>query len=81
MQMRSKNYIVITFGSTSGLRDKNLVRIMLESYVRLTLGSYVIKSCKWNQKVYVWKLRQNYVSQIMLELRQEVTLDLRQETR
>ena len=36
---------------TSGLRYKNHVRITSESYVRLTLGSYVIKSCIWNQKV------------------------------
>ena len=27
------------------------VRIMSESYVRLTLGNYVIKSCKWDQKI------------------------------
>ena len=24
---------------------------MSESYVQLTLGSYVIKPCKWNQKI------------------------------
>ena len=29
---------------------------------------------------YVWKLRQNYVTKITLALRQEVTLDLPQET-
>ena len=28
--------------------------------------------------IYVWKLRQNHVTKIALELRQEVTLDLRQ---
>ena len=27
------------------------VRIMSESYFRLTLGNYVIKSCKWDQKI------------------------------
>ena len=65
-------------GVTLGLRYKNRVRITSESYVRLALGSYVIKPCKWNQKVnnYVWNL-QNYVTKITLELRQEVTLDLR----
>ena len=36
---------------TLGLRYKNHVRITSESYVRLALGSYVIKPCKWNQKV------------------------------
>ena len=31
---------------------------------------------------YVWKVRQNYVTKITLELRrQEVTLDLHQETK
>ena len=52
---------------------KNRVRITSYSYVRLALGSYVIKSSKW-------KLYQNYVTKITLELRQEVTLHLRQET-
>ena len=46
MPMGSKNYVVITFG----LRFKNHVRITSESYVRLALGSYVIKTCKWEQK-------------------------------
>ena len=60
--------VIITF--------RNYVRIMLGSYVRLTLGSYVIKPFKWNQKLrsnYVWKLRQDYITKIALELRQEVT--------
>ena len=35
----------------SGLRHKNHVRITSESYVRLALGSYVIKPCKWDQKI------------------------------
>ena len=51
---------------------------MSESYVRLTLENYVIKSCKCDQKLrrnYVWKLRQDYVTKITLELRQKVTLD------
>ena len=30
--------------------------------------------------VIIWKLPQNYVTKITLELRQEVTLDLLQET-
>ena len=38
-------------GVTSRLRYKNHVRIMSESYVRLTLGGYVIKGCKWDQEV------------------------------
>ena len=46
MQMRSKNYVVITFRSTLGLRHKNRVRIMSESYVRLAVGSYLIKPSK-----------------------------------
>ena len=56
---------------------------MSESYVRLTLGGYVIKGCKWDQEVmknYVWQLRQYYATKIMLELRHEVMLDLLQET-
>ena len=54
------------------------IRIMSESYVLLTLGNYVIKSCKWDQKLrssYVWKLRQDYVTKTTLELRQKVRLD------
>ena len=51
MQMRSKNYVVITFGSYVRIPLQNRVRITSESYVRLALGSYVIKPCKWNQKV------------------------------
>ena len=43
--MRSKNYVIITFGSSLGLRYKNQVRITSESYVRLALESYVIKLC------------------------------------
>ena len=51
MQMRSKNYVVITVGSKSGLRYKNRVRSTSESYVRLTLVKNVIKPSNWNQKV------------------------------
>ena len=68
---------------TSGLRYKNRVRIASESYLRLAFRSYVIKSCKWDQKLrinYVLKLRQDCVTKITLELRNEVTLDLRQKT-
>ena len=36
---------------TSGLRYKNCIRITSESYVRLALESYVIKPCKWDQKL------------------------------
>ena len=64
----------------SGLRYKNHIRITSESYVRLALGSYVIKPCKWDKKLrinHVWKLRQDYLTKITLELRHEVTLDLR----
>ena len=51
---------------------------MSESYVRLDLGSYLIKPCKWDQKItYYLRLRQDYVTKITLELRNEVTLDLR----
>ena len=45
MQMGSKNYAV-NMEVTSGLRYKNRFRITLESYIRLTLGSHVIKPCK-----------------------------------
>ena len=47
---------------------------MLGSYVRLTLGSYVINHANG-------KLRQVYVTKITLELRREVTLDLRRKLR
>ena len=30
---------------------QNYLRIMSESYVRLMLGNYVIKSCKWDQEI------------------------------
>ena len=51
---------------------------MSESYVRLTLENYVIKSCSKKLCIdYVLKLRQDYVTKITLELRNEVTLDLR----
>ena len=45
----------------------------------LVLGSYVINYANRIRKLrnYVWKLRQNYITKITLELRQEVTLDLR----
>ena len=43
MQMRSKNYVVNKFGSYSGLLYKSQVRITAESYVKLTLRSYIIK--------------------------------------
>ena len=69
MQMGSKNYVVITFGSYVRITLQKHVRIASESYVRLALGSYVKKPCK--------KSRINYVTKILLELRNEVTLDLR----
>ena len=47
MQMGSKNYGVIT----SGFRYKNHLRITSESYGRLVLISYLIKPCKWDQKI------------------------------
>ena len=36
---------------TSGLCYKNRVRITSESCVRLALGSYIMKSCKLDQKI------------------------------
>ena len=51
MKMGSKNYVVIMVEVTSGLRYKNHFRIKSESYVRLALGSYIIKPCKWDQKI------------------------------
>ena len=50
MQMRSKNYVLTTFGVRSRLRSKNHVRITSWSYVRFTLENYLIKPCKWKQK-------------------------------
>ena len=47
MQMGSKNQSK----SVCKLRQNCLTKIMSESYVRLTLESYVIKPCNWNQKV------------------------------
>ena len=57
---------------------QSYVRFMFGSCIRLTLGSYVINPCKWDQKLrsnYVWELRQDYVTKIALELCQKVTLD------
>ena len=53
MQIGSKDCIVNTLESyvRITLRHKNCVRLTSESYVRLTLESYVIRTCKWNQKV------------------------------
>ena len=51
MKMGSKNHVIIKFGSYTGLRYKNHIRITSESYVRLALGSYVIKPCKWDQEI------------------------------
>ena len=47
MQMGPKNYVVLT----TELHYKNHVRITSQSYIRLMLENYVIKPCKWNQKV------------------------------
>ena len=77
VRFESGNYllqenVVITF--------RSYVRIMSESYVWLTSGNYVIKSCKWDQKITYWlrlELGQDYVPKITLELRHEVMLDLR----
>ena len=44
------SFKIIHLEVTSELRYKNRVRITSESDVRLTLGSYVIKPCKWSQK-------------------------------
>ena len=51
MQMESKNYVLIKFASYVLLRYKNHVRITSWSYVRFTLENYVIKPCKWEQKI------------------------------
>ena len=45
--MRLKNYVVITFGSYIRIKFQK----SLNNYVTPALGSYVIKPCKWNQKV------------------------------
>ena len=67
--MRSKICVVMTFEVTPEFRYKSCVRIMSATCVRFTFGNYVIKPCKWNQKLtlkYVWELR---YTNIMLELR------------
>ena len=65
MQMRSKNYVVNKFGSYSGLLYKSQVRITSESYVKLTLRSYIIKPSKWNHKVtfrrYITIMLKNHI--------------------
>ena len=39
------------------LRYEIYFRITLGSCVRLTLGNYVIRPCKWDQKVaHLWRL-------------------------
>ena len=60
------------------IRFGSYVRIMLGSCIRLTLSSYVIKPCKWEKKLsknYVWKLNQDNVTKITLELCQKVALN------
>ena len=43
-----KENVIITFQS--------YVRIISESYARLSWGNCVIKSCKWDQKIAYWLL-------------------------
>ena len=33
------------------IKFRSYVRVMLRSFVRLTFGIYVIKPCKWDQKI------------------------------
>ena len=57
MQMGSKSYVVITFGSyVTKLRYKNHVKITSGNYVRFTSGNYVINHANGNKKI-----RNNYV--------------------
>lgn len=49
--MRSKICVLMMFEVTSEFRYKGCVRIMLATCVRFTFGNYVIKPCKWNQKL------------------------------
>ena len=51
LQMRSKNYVLITFWSYVRITLQNHVRITSWIYVRFTLENNVIKSCKWEQKI------------------------------
>ena len=50
IQMRSKNYVVITFGSYIRITLITHVRNTSGSQVRFTSGNYVIKTCKLEQK-------------------------------
>ena len=62
---------------------RSYVRIMLGSFVRFVLGSYIVNHATGIKKVrsnYVWQLHQNNVTKITVELRQEVTIDLRYQT-
>ena len=67
--MESKE-VAITFQS--------YVRIGLGIFVRLTLGSYIIKQCKWNQKITKY-LRLEITSVLRhknwVRIRQNVKLD------
>ena len=49
--MRSKICVLMTFEVTPEFRYKSCVRIMSATCVRFTFGNYVIKPCKWNQKL------------------------------
>ena len=67
---QNKENAIITF--------QGYVRITLESCVRLTLGIYVTKLCNKIKKFgcnYVWKLRQDHVTKMAVELRQKILLD------
>ena len=49
--MWSKICVLMMFEVTSEFHYKSCVRIMLATCVRFTFGNYVIKPCKWNQKL------------------------------
>ena len=51
MQMESKSYVVIMFGKYVRIKLQKHVRIMSGSSVRFMSGNYVIKPCKWEQKI------------------------------
>ena len=46
-----KNTKLLRWEVMSEFCNKNLVRVTLGGYVRVTFGNYVLKPCEWDQKV------------------------------
>ena len=63
--MWSKICVLMMFEVTSEFHYKSCVRIMLATCARFTFGNYVIKPCKWNQKLNLLNVFESYVIQTL----------------